>query len=167
MDLNPQLPLPPTLTLSPTTNVPPDKTPEPSLSVLFPENTPYRVAGNPFRGSRPKALSEEHRKALQEALGGIRAPFLFSPKEPINFDGECLGTDTSADSFNAAVVTVIAAVERGYYLTQDPTPLNSNDWATLTCALVAAIGQGYHWQYATDQEAKLEKVSAGAVDPDP
>ena len=112
--------------------------------MLFPENTPYRVPENPFWRPQLKALEKDHKKALQEALGGIRAPFLFSPRDPINFDRECLGIDTSVDSFNAAVIMVIAAVEWGYYLTHDPTPLNSNDWAILACALVAAIGRGYH-----------------------
>ena len=30
-----------------------------------------------------------------------------------------------------------------------------------------AIGRGYHWQYATDQDANLEKVRAETIDPDP
>ena len=167
MALDPQLPQSPTLTLKPTKNVPPDKPPEPSISMLFPENTPYRAPANPFRGPLSKALDKEHKQALREALGAIREPFLFAPEEPIVFNGEGLDTNISSESFQAAATTVIAAMERGYYPTRDPTPLSPSGWASLACTLMAAIGRGYHRQYASDQDANLEKVRAGAIDPDP
>ncbi|KAF8489009.1 hypothetical protein F5888DRAFT_1638816 [Russula emetica] len=81
--------------------------------MLFPENTPYRVPNNPFRGPTSKGLSEIYKKALREALHTVRSPFLFNLVEPYSFDGTCVGVDTSSDSFNSAVTTVIAAIERG------------------------------------------------------
>ena len=168
MDLDPQLPPLPTLTLSSTIlNGPPDKPPDPSISVLFPEITQYRAPDNPFRGLLPHNLEKEHKQALQEALRLVRAPFLFDLEEPINFEGANVDTDTSTENFNAAVITVIAAIERGYYSSRDPTPLGPTDWARLSCALLAAIGRGYHRQYTTEQDSHLEKIRAEVLDPDP
>ena len=167
MDLNLEPPPPLTLTLTPQPIVPPDIPPDPSISMLFPENTPYRVLNNPFRGPNPKKLSETHKTALQDALGSVRSPFLFNLVEPYTFNGECVGDDTPSDSFNSAVNTVIAAVERGYCLNRDPAPLDPSDWARLSSALLAAVGRGYHRQYTPDQEAALERVRAGATDPNP
>jgi hypothetical protein len=93
----------------------PEKLPDPSISMLFPEITPYRAPDNPFRGSLLKMRNKEHKEALQEALTGVRAPFLFSTEEALEFNGACVGIDTSAEDFNAAVTMVIAAIERGYY----------------------------------------------------
>ena len=124
MALNLQLPQSPTLTLKPTKNVPLDKPPEPSIFLLFPENTPYHVLENPFSGPLSKALGKEYKEVLWEALGAIREPFLFTPEEPINFDGKGLNTDISLESFQAMVIMVITAVEWGYFLTQDPTLLS-------------------------------------------
>jgi len=166
MALDPQLPQPPTLTLKLTKNVPPDKPPEPSISLLFPENTPYHVPENPFRGPLSKALGKEYKEALREALGAIREPFLFAPEESINFNGKGLNTDISSESFQAAAIMVIAAIEQGYFPTRDPTPLSPSGWASLACMLVAAIGRGYHRQYTTNQDANLEKVRAETIDPD-
>src|ERR1700679_1487500 len=80
MDLNPQLP--PLSTLTPIVtlqNVPPDRPPDPSISVLFPEATPFCVPGNPFRGPLSKVLEKTHRRSLSEALNGIRGSLLFTP----------------------------------------------------------------------------------------
>ncbi|KAF8492081.1 hypothetical protein F5888DRAFT_945291 [Russula emetica] len=123
MELIPLPPSPPTLTLTLNSNIPPDIPPDPSLSMLFPENTPYRVPNNPFQGPTSKGLSEIYKKALREALHTVRSPFLFNPVEPYSFDGTCVGVDTSSDSFNSAVTTVIAAIERGYCSNRDPAPL--------------------------------------------
>ena len=168
MDVNP---LPPLLqTLTPITtlqNVPPDRPPDPSISILFPENTRYRVLNNPFRGPLSKGLKKAHKVSLSEALSSIRGPSLFAPDAPFNFDGESVGADTSTESFNAAVTTVIASIECGYYPTRDPTPLDASNWARLSCTLIAAIGRGYNRQYATDQEANLGKARAEAIDADP
>ena len=167
MAFDPLPPLTPTLTLTPKAKVPPDIPPDPSLSMLFPENTPYRVPNNPFRGPISKGLSEIHKKALQDALSSVRGPFLFDPVEPYNFDGTCADLDTPSDSFNSAVIMVIAAVERGFCSNRDPAPLGPSDWARLSSALLAAVGRGYHRQYTPDQEAALERARAGATDPNP
>ena len=167
MYLNLEPPPPLTLTLTPQPIVPPDFPPDPSISMLFPENTPYRVLNNPFRGPNPKKLSETHKTALQDALGSIRSPFLFNPVEPYTFNGECVGDDTPRIPSIPAVNTVIAAVERGYCLNRDPAPLDPSDWARLSSALLAAVGRGYYRQYTPDQEAALERVRAGATNPNP
>ena len=75
--------------------------------------------------------------------------------------------DLSSESFNAAVLTVLAAMERGYYPARDPTSLDPRDWARLACSLVAAIGRGYHRQSTLGNEALLEKVRAELKDPNP
>ncbi|KAF8489697.1 hypothetical protein F5888DRAFT_1744919 [Russula emetica] len=167
MELIPLPPSPPTLTLTLNSNIPPDIPPDPSISMLFPENTPYRVPDNPFRGPTSKGLSETYKKALQDALGSVRRPFLFNPVEPYSFDGTCVGVDTSSDSFNSTVTTVIAAIERGYCSNRDPAPLGPSDWARLSSTLLAAVGRGYHRQYTPNQETALEKVRAEATDPNP
>ena len=168
MDLNPVLPPLPTLTLLSTQlNIPPDKPPDPSISLLFPENTQYRVPENPFRGQLPRIKNKEHKEMLKKALDGIRAPFLFNPDEPLEFNGACVGVDMSTETFNAAVTTVIAALERGYFAARDPTPLDPSGWARLSCALLAAVGRGYHRQYSTEKESTLDKVRAEVIDPDP
>jgi hypothetical protein len=168
MDFNPQLPPLPTLTLTSTQlNDPPDKPADPHISVLFPENTPYRVPNNPFRGAVTQNLEKEHKQALQEALNSIKAPFIFELEEPIRFEGTNVDTDTSTENFNAAVTTVIAAIERGYCSTRDPTPLGPAEWARLSCTLLAAVGRGYHRQYNKEQESHLDKVRAEVIDPNP
>jgi hypothetical protein len=167
MAFDPLPPLTPTLTLTPKAKVPPDIPPDPSLSMLFPENTPYRIPNNPFRGPTSKGLREIHKKALQDALGSVRGPFIFNPVEPYNFNGTYVDIDSSSDSFNSAVIMVIAAVERGFCSNRDPAPLGPSDWARLSSALVAAVGRGYHRQYTPDQDAALERMRAGATDPDP
>jgi hypothetical protein len=167
MDLDQQLPQAPTLTPIPIKNVPPDIPPDPSISILFPEKTPYRAQDNPFRAPDREERNDEYIKALREALNDIKEPFRFDPEEKVIFKGACVGVEMSTDTFNAAASTVIAALERGYHPTRDPTPLDTSGWASLACRLVAAMGRGYYRQYATGQEGKLEAVRAGAVDPSP
>ncbi|KAI0263896.1 hypothetical protein BGY98DRAFT_940108 [Russula aff. rugulosa BPL654] len=163
MDFNPQLPPLPTLTLTSTQlNDPPDKPADPHILVLFPENTPYRVPNNPFRGAVTQNLEKEHKQALQEALNSIKAPFIFELEEPIRFEGTNVDTDTSTENFNAAVTTVIAAIEWGYCSTRDPTPLGPAEWARLS-----SVGRGYHRQYNKEQESHLDKVRAEVIDPNP
>ena len=127
MEVDPLPPLPQTLTLTLNPNIPPDVPPDPSISMLFPENPPYRVPDNPFRDSSSKGLREQHKNALQDALNSIRGPLLFNPVEPYTFEGTCIGDDTPSDSFNSAVTLVITAIERGYYLNRDQTPLGPSD----------------------------------------
>jgi hypothetical protein len=167
MAFDPLPPLTPTLTLTSKAKIPPDIPPDPSISMLFPENTPYRLPNNPFRGQISKGLKEAHKMALQDALDSVRGPFLFNPVEPYTFNGTCVDVDTPSESFNSAVTLVIAAVERGFYSNRDPAPLGPSDWARLSSALLAAVGRGYHRQYTPDQEATLERARSGATDPNP
>ncbi|KAI0285881.1 hypothetical protein BGY98DRAFT_1092709 [Russula aff. rugulosa BPL654] len=167
MALDPLPPPPPeTLTLKPTLP-PPKKPPDPSITVPFPERTPYRAPENPFRGPITKETEEEYKRILQEVTEDIRAPFSYDNEGPLLFDGESVGVDLSSESFNAAVITVLAAVERGYYPARDPTPISARDWARLACSLVAAIGRGYHRQNSQTNESTLEKVRKGLIDPNP
>jgi len=135
--------------------------------MLFPEKPPYRVPNNPFRGPISEGLSKMHKKALQDALRSVRGPFLFDSVEPYKFDGTCVGADTPSESFNSAVATVIAAIERGFCSNRDPAPLGARDWARLSSALLAAVGRGYHRQFTLDHENELGKIKAEAIDPDP
>ena len=172
MDLSPLLPPLPTLTLSSTQlNDPPDKPPEPSIAMPIPKATNHKVlekvVGNPFRGPIPQKLRLEHQKSLQGALRSIGAPFHFELKEPIRFDEEAMGIETSSDEFNASLALVTATIERGYFSSHDPIPLNSTEWARLTCNVLAAIGRGYHRQYSTEKDNQLEKVRAEVIDPNP
>jgi hypothetical protein len=167
MELNPAPPSGPTLTSAIKPDIPPDIPPDPSLSILFPENTPYRAPNNPFRGPTSKELREKHKTALQDALGSIRGPFLFDPIEPYAYNSASIGLDISSDTFNSAVTIVTAAIERGYTSNRDPAPLQPSDWARLSSALLAAVGRGYHRQCTPDQEAALERARAGATDPEP
>ena len=75
--------------------------------------------------------------------------------------------DLSSEDFNSAVITVLAAIERGYYPSRDPTSLNPRDWARLACTLVSAIGRGYHRQDTEDNGATLEKIRGDLDDPNP
>jgi len=111
--------------------------------------------------------NKDHKEGLQEALMGIRAPFLFSAEKPLEFNGACVGIDMSTETFNAAVTMVIAAIERGYYSTRDPTPLGTNEWARLSCSMLAAVRRGYYRQYSTEKESIPDKVRAEAIDPNP
>ena len=167
MELNPAPLPPPTLTPPQKLFVPLNIPPEPSISMLFPEKPPYRAPNNPFQGPSSKKLSEEHKMALQDALESVRSPFLFDPVESYTFNGTCVEDDTPSESFNSAVITVIAAVEHGYGSNRDPAPLEPSDWARLLCTLLAAVGRGYHRQYTPDQKAALARVRAQAADPNP
>src|SRR6267154_493033 len=76
MAFTPQLLPLPTLTLNSTIlNNLPNKLPNPSISVLFPESTIYRVPNNPFRGALTQKLKKEHKQVLQDVLSSIRVPF--------------------------------------------------------------------------------------------
>jgi hypothetical protein len=167
MDLNPALPPLPTLTPLSTRLKILEKPPEPSISMLFLENTQYRIPENPFTGSLPKMCNKEHKESLKIALVSIRAPFIFSMEELIEFHGASVGADMSTEVFNATVTMVIAALERGYFTARDPTPLDPSNQARLSCALLAAISRGYHRQYNTEKEGILDRVRAEAIDPDP
>ena len=115
----------------------------------------------------PKGSVENTKMALQDALDSVRLPLLFNPVEPYTFDGTSVGADSPSESFNSAVTMVIAALERGFCSNRDPAPLGPSDWAKLSCAMMAAVGRGYYRQYTPDQEAKLDKLRAETVDPQP
>ena len=87
--------------------------------------------------------------------------------DSLEFNGACVDMDMSAETFNAVVTTVIAAIEQGYYSNRNPMPLSISGWASLSCTMLAAVGRGYHRQYSTEKESTLEKVRAEATDPNP
>src|SRR5258707_15704693 len=92
--VEPQLPPPPiTLTSIPTPPLPPPpkNPPEPLLTALFPEKTPYCAPDNPYRSSLPKETLEEHQCLLKEVLGGLRAPFNYDNEGPFTFSDEGVG----------------------------------------------------------------------------
>jgi hypothetical protein len=111
MELNSLPPLPPTLTLTLSPNIPPDIPPDPSISMLFPKNTPYCAPNNLLRGLSSEGLSAKHKMALQGALKSVRGPFLFNLVEAYTFNGKCVGVDTPLDTFNSMVEMIIAMVE--------------------------------------------------------
>src|SRR5712671_4281536 len=104
MELTPLPPLLPTLTLTSQPKIPPDLPPDPSISMLFPENTYYRIPNNPFRGPTSSELRETCKNALHDALKSVRGPFIFNPVESYTFNGAVVGVDTPSDSFNSAVI---------------------------------------------------------------
>jgi hypothetical protein len=118
-DFNLQLPPLPTLT-------PQLTLPNPHISVLFLEATPYQVPENPFQGNLHKALEEAHKQSLEEAIEAIRGPFLYIPSRLLEYNRTAVGLDTTAEEFNTAVVVVTAAIERGYYPLHDLTSLRTN-----------------------------------------
>ena len=164
------LQLPPILTLTPqptTLNVPLDKPPNPGISILFQEITPYQAPDNPFWHSLTKSLEKAHRSALKEAMNKVQKPFQYFTDTILDFDGSAVGSKTTSEDFNAAVLVVTAALERGYYLYQDFTPLSPADWAKLSCTMLAAVGRGYYQQEAHNSESTLEKVRDSSYDPKP
>jgi hypothetical protein len=88
-------------------------------------------------------------------------------KEPISFNGEAVGVETSMEDFNAALTIVIAAIEWGYYTPREPNTLGPTEWAQLSCAVLIAVGRGYCCQYASEQESHLKKVRAEVINPNP
>jgi hypothetical protein len=167
-DFNPQLPLPLTLTPQPTPlNTPPDRPPDPGISILFPEITPYRAPDNPFRHSLTETLKKAHRTVLKEAMNKVRKPFQYFTDTILDFDGSVVGAKTTSEDFNAAVLVVTAALERGYYPHCDFTLLGPSDWAKLSCTMLAAVGCGYYRQEAHNSKSTLEKVRDSSYDPEP
>ena len=134
---------------------------------MFLEKTPYQAPDNPFRETLTKETEDEYKRILHEVTESLRAPFNHDNEGPVMFDGESIGVDLSSETFNTAVVTVLAAIECGYYPSCDHTPLNPRDWTRLACSLVAAIGQGYLCQNTQGNEARLKKVQQELTDPNP
>jgi hypothetical protein len=168
-DFDPVLPHLLTLTPKPTCpNVPLDKPPDTCTSALFPESTQYRTPETPYRGNHTiNKLDEKYSQALQDAMDGMSSPFRYTPDSPFEFNGAAVGSDITAEDFNSAAVVVVAALERGYYLMRDATPLSTNDWARLACTMLTAIGCGYYQQHSLGQESALEEIRAQALDPSP
>jgi hypothetical protein len=100
-------------------------------------------------------------------MDGMSSPFRYTPDSPFEFNGAAVGSDITAEDFNSTAIVVVVALERGYYLMHDFTPLSTNDWARLTCTMLAAIGCGYYWQHSLGQESALEEIRAQALDPSP
>ena len=73
----------------------------------------------------------------------------------------------STVSFDTAAMSVISAIEQGYHPNRDNTPLESSDWARLTCGLLAAVGRGYQVHYTAEKAATLSKIRADSTDPEP
>src|SRR5712672_3484276 len=130
-----------------------------SLPRLTPEGTSSK-----FLTPTSSELRETCKNALHDALKSVRGPFIFNLVESYTFNGAAVGVDTPSNSFNSAVITVIAAVERGYCSYRDPAPLGPSDWAKLSSALLAAVGRGYHRQYTPDQETALDRERSKAID---
>jgi hypothetical protein len=90
-------------------------------------------------GPLPKETEENHKQILKELVIDLRAPFTHGSFVPFSFQGSSMGTALSADSFNAAVTTILMALEYGYNPSSN-TPLNARDWARLACSCIAAAG---------------------------
>ncbi|KAI0245244.1 hypothetical protein BJV78DRAFT_1356861 [Lactifluus subvellereus] len=105
-------------------------------------------------------------RSLNEAIIEARAPLQYTPEGPLGFNGAITGTDAPSERFNAAALLLVTVLEKGYHSPQEPTPLNPTDWASLSCALLAAIGRGYSLHYSQNQDT-LEKVRAEVTDPKP
>ena len=148
-------------------NPPPSQPPDPSLVNLFPERTPYRAPVNPFQLELPAAVEEEHRYVLSDVLNNLRHPFNHNNEGKFAFCGDKVGVDIPPGTFNSAANMILTALEHGYYPTHDPTMLPPRDWARLACAMLAAIGQGYHHQETLGNTSTLKKVHAGVVDLNP
>lgn len=153
---------------------PPDKPPDPPIAtpdhffeVLHPENPAPNAPSNPYRGPVPAEVRAEHQKAIEEARDVIKAPFIFPLQNPLEFKGQEQGIDISSDDFNAAVELVIVTLGAGYYPTRDPTLLSTGDWASLACAVLAAIGRGYNHPYNPHSEVELALMRAEVTDPNP
>ena len=92
---------------------------------------------------------------------------MYKTKGSFLFRGDDVSSSISAETFDAAALTIIAALEWGYYPAKDPTPLGPREWAQLLCSLTAAIGCGYHCQESFGKESTLKKVHNETTDMDP
>jgi hypothetical protein len=107
--------------------------------MLFPERTPFHAPDNPFMGPLPKETEENHKRALREVTMDLRTLFIYDSLKPLSFCGDNIGTNLSAEAFNATVITILVTLESGYNPSQN-TPLSTRDWARLACSLIAATG---------------------------
>ena len=108
-----------------------------------------------------------HQHTLQDTTTSLRLPFIYETKGSFLFRGDDVSSSISAETFNAAALTIIAALEQGYYSAKDPTPLSPREWTQLSCSLTAAIGCGYHCQESFGKESTLKKVHNKTMDMDP
>jgi hypothetical protein len=156
-----------TLTPNPTPPAPPpEKPPDPSLSNLFPEKTPYHALDNPYVEPLPKETEENYKCILKELVMDLRALFTHDSLAPLSFQGTNIGTSLSVESFNAAVITILMTLESGYNPAQN-TPLSTRDWARLACSIIAATGWGYHKTTTSAPESSLDQIKAATLDNDP
>jgi hypothetical protein len=107
------LQLPPILTLTPQPtppSAPPDRPPDPGISILFLEITPYWALDNPFWNSLTETLEKAHWTALNEAMNEVRKLFQYFTDTLLDFDGSVVGSKTTNEDFNAAVLVVTSVV---------------------------------------------------------
>ncbi|KAI0287100.1 hypothetical protein BC826DRAFT_972469 [Russula brevipes] len=62
---------------------------------------------------------------------------------------------------------VTAALGAGYYPARGPNLLNTEDWAKLSCTLLAAVGRGYKLQYSGNMDTVLDRERKKTLDPSP
>src|SRR5712672_2878139 len=76
MDLGPQPPPPPTLTLGSPPDNPPKKPPDKTMN---------QAPDNPFRDIKPKVLENLHKHLISKAISAVRAPFWYFPKDRFTY----------------------------------------------------------------------------------
>jgi hypothetical protein len=167
MDLGPQPP--PGANPNPNSNTqpPPKKPPEARTEPQPHKKTRKEATDNPFQAIDPRRINEIHKQSLSEGINAYRALFRYYPQERFTATGAPLGEGIPSDIFHSAAITVISAIERGYFSDTDPTPLTATEWAKLSCTLLAAIGRGYARPELLVKESILDKVRAEVVDPNP
>jgi hypothetical protein len=150
------------LTLTPN-STPPDPPGNPPKT-LPPSGTSERALDNPFRSDTPVSTKEANKNALGKAVSEARASFKYNPIEPLAFDENGLANLLSADAFNSAVNTVISSLDKGYTSSLYPLPLSPQEWARLSCKLLAAVGRGYRRTCELEKEPEVERAKAEAID---
>ena len=146
---------------------PPDKPPETDIAFTPFEKIPNQAPENPYRAPISAEKSKALQKSLGEALQTYCAPFEYKLKKHPEFNGEAIGCNFSEKDFGLAISMVIEALESGYAHAKNQAVLNPADWASLACAIKAAIGLGYHDSNDPEQEEALEKLRAEALDTKP
>ena len=171
MALNPTPPSGPTLTLGPEANPPPTiPPPDPPNPPLPPQNLKANGLENPNRNMPSRAPGENQDQALVTSLDEARAPYLYATNGHFAFNGTILGTEEPQGTFNSAIKLVIDTLQGGLNAPTAPTPnlLSMEDWARLSCALLAAIGRGYSLMYDQDRAGVTASTDwANAPDPKP
>ena len=141
MDLGLQPPPPPNPNPKPPHKTPPpDKPPKTEIASTPFEKIPNQAPENPYRTPISAEKSKALQKSLGEALQTYHAPFEYKLEKYPEFNGEAIGCNFSEKDFGLAISIVIGALESGYAHTKNQVVLNPADWASLACAIIAAIG---------------------------